>query len=346
MSGGFKLRPVMSRVCLSVAWLLAAVTATAQTAPSSHVASITGRVIRPDGIPQPEAEVVTATRGPNGAVRVLPWRARTAFDGRYEIRNVPPGEYLVLVRALGSDAPMDGRPHATLFPGVASTEPGTPVHVYAGVPVEGVDIWLQPSPRRFQVAGRVVDAQARDIDNVAIEFGPPHGRADSVWTLTEPGGLFALEGVPPGPIVLRAYADGSGGRLIGVASTELAIESPQDVRIVVREPGRVRGQVVAVGGSAVPAGLRLSLVSTLLRPSALYAAEAVSPDAGGRFELSGEAGEHRVVVEGLPSGWQVTKTARAASSAALASLWLTSGTTMEDVVVEIGPARGKSSSRR
>jgi hypothetical protein len=325
---------VITRTCVVLVSLSLAQGVAAQPAPAS---TITGRVLRPDGIPQPDAEVVLATRARDGRLRTHPWKARTAFDGRYEIRDVPAGEYLVLVPVLGSDTPMDGRPIATLFPGVASSEPGTPVHVYAGVPVEGVDIWLLPSPRRFQVAGRVVDHEARDLENVVIEFGRPNGRADNVWTLTEPGGLFALAGVPPGPIVMRAYADAPSGRLVGVASAELAIESPQDVRIVVHEPGRVRGRVSTPGGS-IPTGLRVSLVPALLRPSALFPAEPMALDAAGGFELSTGPGEHEVIVEGLPPGFVVLRVRSGRSPATASTVWITAATMLDDVQVEIGPA--------
>jgi hypothetical protein len=325
---------VITWACVVLVSLSLASTVGAQPVPTS---TISGRVLRPDGIPQPDAEVVVATRGRDGRLRTQRWRTRTAFDGRYEIRNVPPGEYLVLVPVVGSDTPVEGRPLATLFPGVASSEPGTPVHVYAGIPVEGVDVWLLPEPRRFQIAGRVVDHQARDLENVAIEFGRPNGRADNVWTLTQPGGLFALAGVPPGPIVLRAYADGPAGRLVGLASTELAIESPQDVRIVVREPGHVRGRLTAAG-APLPPGLRVSLVPTLLRPSALYPAEVVTVDAAGRFDLQGGPGGHAIVVDGLPPGLAVTGVRHPASTVGLATVWVTPGGVVADVQVEIGPA--------
>jgi len=330
----------MNRRCALVVGLSLAATAAnaaAQPSPAGPAGSISGRVIRPDGIPQPDAEVVTATRGRDGRLQTLSWRTRTAFDGRYEIRDVPEGRYLVLVRTLGSDAPMQGRPLATLFPGVADSEAGVAVTVFAGVPVEGIDIWLLPSPRRFQVSGRVVDHEGRDLENVSIEFGFPRTRADSVWTLTEPGGLFALEGVPPGSIVLRARADGPTGPLIGVVSTDLAIESPQDVRIVVRDPGCVHGRVQVPGGGPVPAGLRLALVPTLLRPSALFPAEPASPDASGRFALAGGPGEHELIVEGLPPGWTVLRIHQGTSTAQLATLWLSPGTTLENVGVDIGP---------
>jgi hypothetical protein len=300
--------------------------ASAQTTPD-RAGSIAGRVLRPDGLPQPDAEVVAATRGSDGRLRLSSWRARTAFDGQYEIGGVPAGRYLVLVRVVGADEAGDGRPEATLFPGVPVTEPGTPVDVFEGVPLAGVDIWLQPAPRRFQVSGRVIDPKGRPLDQVAIEFGQARTRADNVWTLTDPGGIFTLERVPPGTVVLRARAESPDGPLVGLASVVLAVESAQDLRIELREPGRVHGQVVAARG-ALPTGLRVALVPTLLRPSALYPAAETPVDAMGRFEAVGGVGEHEIVVSGLPQDWVVRRAA---------PLWLTPGRTLADVRVEIGP---------
>jgi hypothetical protein len=302
--------------------------AEAQTTRPDRPGSITGRVIRPDGLPQPDAEVVAATRGRDGQLRLSPWRARTAFDGQYVITGVPAGRYVVLVRVVGADAAVDGRPHATLFPGVPTTEAGTTVDVFAGVAVEGVDIWLQPAPRRIQVSGRVVDPRGRPIENVAIEFGQAHSRADNVWTLTDPGGLFTLERVPPGTIVLRARADSPDGLLVSVASVVLAVESAQDLRVEVHEPGTVRGHIVAQGG-ALPAGLRVSLQPTLLRPSALYPAGEAAVDASGSFEVTGTLGEHELVVQGLPQGWGIRGTRPL--------IWLDAAEAIAGVRVEIGP---------
>lgn len=269
--------------------------------------SIAGRVLRPDGLPQPDAEVVAATRGPDGRLRLSAWRARTAFDGQYAIMGVPAGRYLVLVRVVGADTAMDGRPEATLFPGVPVTEPGTAVEVFAGVPMAGVDIWLQPAPRRFQVSGRVVDPRGRPLEQIAIEFGHARSRADHVWTLTDPGGLFTLDRVPPGTIVLRARAESPDGPLVGLASVALAIESAQDLRVELREPGRVYH---------------------LLRPSALYPADEAVLDASGAFDVAASVGEHEIVVAGLPSGWRVRGTP---------SVWLAPGETLSDLRVEVGP---------
>lgn len=247
---------------------------------------------------------------------------------------MPAGRYLVLVRVVGADSAGDGRPEATLFPGVPVTEPGTAVDVFAGVPVAGVDIWLQPAPRRFQVSGRVVDPNGRPLENLAIEFGHARTRADSVWTVTDPGGLFTLDRVAPGSIVLRARGDSPDGPLVGVAAAVLAIESTQDLRIEMREPGRVRGRIVAPGG-VLPPGLRVSLVPTLLRPSALYPAEEAPVDASGAFEARGTIGEHEVRVIGLPAGWGF-RSMHPRPGGRPALLWLNPGDRLAEITVEIG----------
>ena len=301
----------------------------AQTTPPDRAGAIAGRVLRPDGLPQPDAEVVAATRGADGRLRLSSWRARTAFDGQYAITGVPAGRYLVLVRVVGADAAADGRPEATLFPGVPVTEPGTAVEVFEGVPSAGVDIWLQPAPRRFQVNGRVVDHRGRALENLAIEFGAARSRADNIWTLTDPGGLFTLDRVAPGAIVLRARADSPDGPVVGVAAVVLAVESVQDLRIEVRDPGKVRGRIVAPGG-AFPPGLRVALVPTLLRPSALFPAQEAAVDASGAFEVSGTVGEHELTVRGLPPGWTVRSRA---------AIWLDAGQTLADLRVDVGPLK-------
>ena len=307
----------------------------AQTTGPDRPGSIAGRVLRPDGLPQPDAEVVAATRGRDGRLRLSAWRARTAFDGQYAIAGLPAGRYLVLVRVIGADTAGDGRPEATLFPGVPVTEPGTQVDVFAGVPVAGVDIWLQPAPRRFRVAGRVVDPRGRPLEQIAIEFGQARSRADNVWTLTDPGGVFTLDRVPPGTMVLRARAESPDGPLVGLASVVLAVESAQDLRIELQPPGGVRGRVIAVSGP-LPAALRVALVPTLLRPSALYPAAEATLDAAGAFEVAGSAGEHEVVVRGLPPGWAI-RSVRPRRASGGATIWLDAGEMIGDVRVEIGP---------
>jgi len=333
----------LSAILVLVSSLAAPVAA--QPAGAARAGSIAGRILTPDGIPQPDADVLAVTRGADGRLRPTRWRARSAFDGRYEISGLSPGRYLVLVRVVGADTPAEGRNAQTLYPGVASSETGTPVDVYAGVSTEGIDIWMQPEPRRFQLGGRAVDPKGRPIEHLAIEFGRPWSRADSVSTTGEPGGVFTLDKVTPGAIVMRARADTPEGPLVGVAASELATEFAQDVRIVLQEPAHVRGRVVTASGGSLPSGLRVTLVPTLLRPSALYAPDEAPVGADGSFDAVGTLGEHQVAVLGLPAGWGLQRVLRDDSAADQGKLWLEAASTVAGVTVEVGPAASRRGGR-
>jgi len=268
---------------------------------------VAGRVVRSDGIPQPEAEVVLARRDHQGRLTQLSWRARSAFDGRYEIAGVPPGRYLVLVRAIGGDSGGAGRPYPTLFPGVPVTEPGTPIDVVPGLSTEGVDIWLWPDPRRFTVSGRIFGPDGTVFDSLVLEFGRPGTRATDVWSATDPGGLFSIESAPPGSLVVRARATAGDRVFVGVAATTVAVTPVEDIRITVREPVAVTGQVRADGGRRLPAGLSVTLVPEALRPSALYPAETGPVGEDGRFALHSEQGTQALAIQGLPEGWRMLR---------------------------------------
>ena len=266
---------------------------------------VAGRVVRSDGLPQPEAEVVLARRDGHGALAQLSWRARSAFDGRYEIAGVPPGRYLVLVRAIGGDSGGAGRPHPTLFPGVPVTEPGTLIDVVPGLSTEGIDIWLWPDPRRFTVSGRVFGPEGAVFDSLTLEFGRPGTRATDVWTTTDPGGLFSIETAPPGALVVRARATAGDRVFVGIAATTVAVTPVEDIRINVREPVAIAGQVRAEGGRRLPPGLSVTLVPEALGPSALYPAERALVAEDGRFALHGEPGTLKLAIQGLPEGWLI-----------------------------------------
>lgn len=299
---------VAGAIAVALGGLLGAQSRPGPTSLALHAGQVAGRVVRPDGLPQPDAQVVLAQRGPAGALRQLAWRARTAFDGRYEIVGVPPGRYLVLVRPIGADVAAEGRPDATLFPGVPTSEPGTLVDVLPGLSAEGIDVWLVPGPRRFSVSGRVFRDGGSTFDSLAIEMGRPGARATDVWTADDTGGLFAIDPAPPGPLVLRARALVDGRVLTGVVTTTVVVGPVEDVRITLRNLLPVVGQVRAAGGRAVPPGLSLTLIPRVLAPSALYPPEDASVDASGAFRAAAEPGQHGVVVKGLPEGWGVLGT--------------------------------------
>ena len=266
----------------------------------SRSGSIAGRIITPEGAAAPDVDVFAAPRDQPRSVMA---RTRSAWDGRYELSGLPPGEFLV---GASTDPAL-----VSLYPGVGEPQRATPVTIFDGVPAEGIDIWLLPAPRRFNVSGRVTGPQGRGVRDVDIEYGSPGGTQASLWSVHQPDGFFLIEGVSSGPLVLLARAETADGPLMGVASTDVSVGSIEDVRLLLGTPGRVDGRVVAERGM-LPPGVRprIVLVQTLLTPSALYPDAAAITAADGSFRIDRVVGQFRIDVHGLPDGWTVARILR------------------------------------
>jgi hypothetical protein len=280
--------------------------------PADATASIAGRILRPDGTPAPAVQVIAARRDA-GALTLLPEsRTTAAWDGRYRLERLSAGAYLVVVEpgVVGSrEDPVPVFPR-TMYPGVVEAARAEAVTVIEGVPTEGIDVWLTPA-RRFRVSGRVYWPDGVNVEQVAIEYGDPAHTHAGLWLLTDPGGLFSLTDVPPGPLVLLARAASDRGPLTGIAATAVTVDAVEDVAVVLDTPGSVHGRVV-YDGTVPPTvrATRATLRQTLMRVSPLYPAPTAPVLDHGEFELSGAQGEYTFVLDGLPSGFSVLRVLR------------------------------------
>jgi hypothetical protein len=323
-----------------------------------RTASISGRIIRPDGSAAPDVGVTVALRNAGGqAVLLLDGATASASDGRYEIADLPPGEYLVAaqpgLRAGGAMKLDAGTRDAagvstisrvspeeafrvTLYPGVPATEPGETVMLFEGIRAEGIDIWLTPA-QRFNVSGRVFWPVGIAPGQITIDFGDPAGSRSGLWYVSDPGGLFTLMGIPPGPLTMLVRAESDQGPLLGLATTTVAVDSVEDVHIVVDRPGRVRGRVVYE--FAVPQEQRahaVRLVQKLVRVSAIYPAPEASPAPDGRFEIDGALGEYEIELPGLGAGLTISRVARGGVTLQGNRLGVAGGELVDDVEIVVG----------
>jgi len=292
-----------------------------------RTASIAGRIIRPDGSAAANVQVQAAIRAGTGRLAIFEARATSQFDGRYEVTGLPPGEYLVgaMNAAMPNPRPFDasvdrqaeGRAiaaiadvHWTWYPGVDDSEPGSAVTLLEGVNAEGIDVWLTPS-QRFSVSGRVFWPVGVAPESITIDYGDPAGTRSGMWLVSDPGGLFTLAGIPPGALTVLARAESDQGPLLGIATTEVSVDSVEDVRIVVDRPGVLAGRVVYEGN--VPASSRATsivAVQKLLKLSPIYPVPESAVDSDGRFELAGAVGEYEFALDGLPNGLAIKRITR------------------------------------
>lgn len=317
-------------------------------------ANISGRVIQRDGSAAPGVLVQLALRGNTGRQILFDTQTTSQFDGRYEITGLPPGDYLVGAanvptptrqgfdvntstqeerdRAVAAAANM----HWSWYPGVPDSEPGNAVTVLEGVNAEGIDIWLTPS-QRFSVSGRVFWPVGVSVENITVDYGDPAGTRSGLWLVSDPGGLFTLSGIAPGPLTMLVRAESDQGTLMGIATTEVTVDSVEDVRIVVDRPGLVSGRIVYEGNVAA-AARATSLVAQqrLLKVSALYPAPEASIDQSGRFELRNTVGEYEFDLEGLGSGYSITRVMRNRRALPMNRLGVAPGETVRDIEIIVG----------
>jgi hypothetical protein len=224
----------------------------------------------------------------------------------------------------------------TLYPGVPDTEPGELVTLFEGVRAEGIDIWLTPA-QRFSVSGRVFWPVGVAPGAISIDFGDPAGTRSGVWYLSDPGGLFTLMGIPPGPLTVLARAESDQGPLLGLATTIVAVDSVEDVRVVVDRPGTVSGRVVYEGGGGARGNRATSivLVQKLLKVSALYPVPEAPLGQDGRFEIREALGEYEIELRGLPSGLTITRILRGGVALRANRIAVAGGETVDDLEVVV-----------
>jgi hypothetical protein len=307
--------------------------------------------VRPDGAAAPGIEVALARRRGSELISIAGTTTTTTWDGRYEMRDLPPGRYLLL--ASGIAAPPKHlsqteqaafeinatRTHdfiPTLYPGVPAAETGAMITLLEGVASAGVDLWLAPA-KRFSISGRVQWPDGVAVDRVAIEYGAPGDARASVWTVSDPGGLFTIEGVAPGTVMLLATAESTRGRMMGIASTDVRVGSVEDLSLRLEVPGEVEGRVAfptELPASARPT--RITLVPKLLNVSPLYSVPEATIESDGRFRLTNVLGEYEIVIPDLPRGLRITSVARSGDTLAGNRLGVMPGETMAGVSVTVG----------
>ena len=301
---------------------------------SAHAQSgttIAGRISHPNGTPAPDAPVVASVVGQNGALREVA-ATRSEWDGQYRLTGVPPGDYVIGAR-LNAGAPV------TFYPSTATIAERRIVTVFDRIPAEGIDIWLEPLPQRYNVAGRIYWPEGRKIDNLAIEYGGPTNTRMGIWYVFDPGGLFAIDGAPPGTLVLLARADSDAGPLVGMASTHVSVSAIEDVRIDLARPGSVEGRVTFA--APLPAGTRarIALTHTLLRVSPLYPVEDAAIDADGRFRVPEARGQYAFTVTGVPQGWRVRRVRRGGRDVPGGRVTVGAAEQVSGLELVVGPAR-------
>jgi hypothetical protein len=271
--------------------------------PDRPTRSIGGTVaLRRGGSPVAGAEI-TVSRKDEG----LPPRrgfgeesARTDADGRWEVRGVPDGEYVLTVNAIA----------AVAADGSGGRRPVRVVPARRGITVSGADLTgikleLEEGVR---VRGAVSLEGGEEFPQLlGIEAVRNGEEVD--WTFLRDGGQFELDSVPAGDIRLRVtrvpegrfYVKSVTWKGVDLMREPLRAGESADVdgvRVVLSaDVATLKGQVFSRGNGASPlAHALVVLVPTderLRRAAPRH--RAVRADATGRFEIAGGPGEYLII---------------------------------------------------
>jgi hypothetical protein len=246
-------------------------------------AIVRGRVTTAEGKPLRRARVSVRL-----ADSSTPRIASTNVQGRYEIKGLPPGRYLVSVIRSGYLPITYGQRN----PG----EPGTPVELSDGQVIENIDFAL---PRTSVITGRVIDELGETVSEaqvVAMQLRYFNGRrqlvpVSSIGMRTDDTGQFRLLNLRPGDYVVMASVretwplEDDPSQVVGYAPTyypsavnpaeaqRLRVELGQelsaiDIQLIPGRTSKVSG--VAMSSSGVPiAGQNISLNHELRGPTSM-----------------------------------------------------------------------------
>lgn len=274
-----------------------------------RAASVSGTAVDADGRPMEGVNVSIgqSVQGPGGGMSWSVGSGRTAADGTWTIRDVPPGEFTVGV-----------------------LEPGRPTHS-ASIPlsVAGSDVTgvvLRPDVPTT-VSGSVVTDTGEPLPPGRLRVVPetltPGTNPILALTGDESGvvaedGSFTIAAAPPGPTLwrllpmprgwaLRSIAV-AGGEHAGVPLVLTPGQAVSGIRIVLsRTLPVVTGRTVGADGQSVPATVVLFPVDTARWQDAGGSLHHARPDQRGEFRIEHvRPGEYYAVAMDYVADWQVT----------------------------------------
>ena len=288
-------------------------------------ASISGRMVLPDGSPAVKTLVMLYTVDAAGAITSGRGSAPTDTNGGYSFSDIRPGTYFL------------GLLQPTRRVQDVDRSALTPVTVTEGASLRNVQVHI-PHDLSFFIAGRVVDSLGQVPRAVRVEYGVPGATHRGTLSVSSPDGRFRVRdpGIVPGPLAIVARGESDDGPMIGLL-TLTTTDGPNEVELVVGKPGGLRGRVsMEVPVSDNP---RLALVREGFTPLDT-SDEAIGIAPGGWVEAGNLIGEYRVRVD-EPPAWTVKAIRRRGTRLKNDRLVVPNAEIIDEIEIVIGPVAAK-----
>lgn len=201
---------------------------------------VEGRVLDAEGRPVPSIRIDLAPPGQEDEPRPKHLWAYTDEDGRYELRGVPPGRYVLGFRL---DSGIDGLKHPyprTYYPGTQDPSAAAVVELEEGEKLKGYDLKLPPPLAERAVEGVVVWPDGSPVAGAYVSLGVDEYAFEVGLTnaTTDAQGRFKLRAFEGLGHVIRAHVSVKApesqrhAEPVGVP----AGGAVTDLRIVITEP--------------------------------------------------------------------------------------------------------------
>ena len=196
---------------------------------------ISGKVLDAAGLPA--AEVLMELMPVAGTRNGSPSYVKTDKDGRYEMKLVPPGRYLLGVRIVGSAGATYVPFPQTYYPGVSDEAGATIITLSEGQHFEANDLVLPPRFVERQLSGVVVDSSGQPVRGAIVwlkeiqykDSDMPYSRE------TDQDGRFSFPVFEGLKYRLDAYLDRKEGARPESGAVHVIISAnPEIIRLVLR----------------------------------------------------------------------------------------------------------------
>ena len=244
-------------------------------------ATITGRLLDPNGVPIVEQSVYLATityrEGRRTLARALQSASQQTNDrGEYRIVGVSPGEYYVMaeLRSYGEwMAFYENFPKSTYYPGVTDPKSATPITVRASQDMSAVDIKV-PIVRTFKLYGSVMNPFGGGLSagngRTSREVGSYYLASTDPDTIEDPiligsrltpsrnpdESIFEISGIMPGSYFLFpiwTQATSAMDYITARIPVQVVDHDIEGLHATLKLNGEIKGRLVVEGNAGTPA---------------------------------------------------------------------------------------------
>jgi large repetitive protein len=260
--------------------------------------------------------------------------------GEFNIFDLAPGEYFLQAVPAKSGLEAAETEATSYYGGSNDVDQATPVHVFQGSDLVGINIRILKLPS-VSISGRVVGTAAREV---ILSPSGHYGPNTLLWSDPGSDGQFQFSGVSPGRYTLIAASSTSLKEVYGLMTLDVGLRSLDNIALAANPEFKVSGRVTfAEDQPASVSGSRTAGVKIAFSPDELgSAARSATVDADGRFVVTGlTAAKYRVRLSALPTGSYLARVQMGGRDVPASGVDLSSGAEPDSVNVVLKGSPGE-----